>query len=365
MSSYCKVNSGDIIGGYEITGKLGRGRFSSVWAATHDGRPVALKIYREGNEHIRYYSNEVKILTQLATRGDGSHIINYLGTMAHVACSCNGPMIHPCVVFDVYGDSLNDLIKYCKKQDCGIPAQVVKKITRELLTGLSYLHKNNIIHTDIKPSNILMNHKVDNVTEDNIIVYLADLGSSTFSHDLFSYHIGTTQYIAPEIIVEDSYSTSADIWSLYATCYELLTGDLLFDVFGECDTIYGIDVDEEALEDIGVDSMSTASESSSSDSSQSTDNEKINYRHLLLIVKLLGYPPESFCKSAREYFDRRNKLIRHPEIESITIYDLLRQNYELAHEECQSIHTFLAQGLRYRPEERIKAIDALSCEWLA
>ena len=58
---------------------------------------------------------------------------------------------------------------------------------------------------------------------------LVDLGNACWVHKHFSDDIQTRQYRCPEVIVGAKYDTSADMWSLACICFELLTGDLLFD----------------------------------------------------------------------------------------------------------------------------------------
>ena len=64
---------------------------------------------------------------------------------------------HLCSVFELMGPNLLDLIQYYEDRNIYMPLWLVKKITRDVLFGLVYLHEfAHIIHTDLKPENIMI-----------------------------------------------------------------------------------------------------------------------------------------------------------------------------------------------------------------
>lgn len=64
---------------------------------------------------------------------------------------------HMCTVFELMGPNLLDLIQHYEFKDKRMPLWLVKKITRDVLMGLVYLHERcRIIHTDLKPENIMI-----------------------------------------------------------------------------------------------------------------------------------------------------------------------------------------------------------------
>ena len=94
--------------------------------------------------------------------------------------------------------------------------------TRQILTGLEYLHANRIIHRDIKGANILV--------DSDGVVKLADFGASkqlqnvmSATGDLHSLK-GTPYWMAPEVIKQTGHGRQADIWSVGCTVIEMLTG---------------------------------------------------------------------------------------------------------------------------------------------
>eukprot|EP01016_Furgasonia_blochmanni_P031235 TRINITY_DN32310_c0_g1_i1.p1 TRINITY_DN32310_c0_g1~~TRINITY_DN32310_c0_g1_i1.p1 ORF type:complete len:188 (-),score=40.12 TRINITY_DN32310_c0_g1_i1:3-506(-) len=64
---------------------------------------------------------------------------------------------HFCSVFEIMGPSLLDLIQHFEDHGQGIPIEIVKVITRQVLIGLDYMHRIcKIIHTDLKPENVML-----------------------------------------------------------------------------------------------------------------------------------------------------------------------------------------------------------------
>ncbi|KAI5953226.1 RAD53 [Candida jiufengensis] len=110
-------------------------------------------------------------------------------------------------------------------------------ITKQILEGISYVHKLGISHRDLKPDNILI------MQDDPIFVKITDFGLAKFSDNssLMKTFCGTLAYVAPEVITgkygssqilndsfKNNYSSLVDIWSLGCLIYVLLTSHLPF-----------------------------------------------------------------------------------------------------------------------------------------
>ena len=112
-------------------------------------------------------------------------------------------------------------IKAKKLQQPCIPEDILSKITKQILLGLSYLHiEKHQIHRDIKPANILIN--LDG------IVKLTDFGiaKTLENNQKFSKtFVGSRSYMSPERITGKIYSYPSDIWSVGLVIYELATGE--------------------------------------------------------------------------------------------------------------------------------------------
>ena len=120
--------------------------------------------------------------------------------------------------------SLDKILKQIKKKKFSppcIPENILTKITKQILLGLSYLHKEkHQIHRDIKPANILIN--TDGV------VKLTDFGiARTFENNqnFSKTFVGSRSYMSPERITGKIYSFPSDIWSVGLVIYELATGE--------------------------------------------------------------------------------------------------------------------------------------------
>ena len=87
------------------------------------------------------------------------------------------------------------------------------------MTGLYILHSNKIIHSDVKPDNILFR---------NGIAKVADFSTANFEYIFDSGIVGTRYYRAPEVILGLNLSSAIDIWSAGCVMFELISGNILF-----------------------------------------------------------------------------------------------------------------------------------------
>ncbi|KAK3711478.1 Cyclin-dependent kinase catalytic subunit [Vermiconidia calcicola] len=118
----------------------------------------------------------------------------------------------------------------------GLGADMVKKFTSELLTGIRYCHSHRVLHRDLKPQNLLIDR--------NGNLKLADFGlARAFGVPLrtYTHEVVTLWYRAPEILLGGrQYSTGVDMWSIGCIFAEMATRKPLFPGDSEIDEIFKI-----------------------------------------------------------------------------------------------------------------------------
>jgi serine/threonine protein kinase len=124
------------------------------------------------------------------------------------------------------------------------PEKVVCNFTRQILTGLAYLHEQKLIHRDIKGGNILLTP--------NGVVKLADFGASKKLLDIRTFTdangtmTGTPYWMAPEVIRGNvNYGRKADCWSVGICVIEMATGRPPYSDLGPVTALFKIGSTEE------------------------------------------------------------------------------------------------------------------------
>ena len=179
-------------GRFVVLQKLGWGHFSTVWLAEdkHFGLPgspsttryVALKIQKSKESYSEAAQDEIHILKtlreaknkpewtvmrqEMQSKGltlceEDTYCIEILNNFPHFGMHGK----HACSTFHIMGPNLLDIIRYFeKKHRRGVPLKIVKRITRQLLIGLDFMHRiGQVIHTDLKPENVMIDLPADNV----------------------------------------------------------------------------------------------------------------------------------------------------------------------------------------------------------
>lgn len=198
---------------YRITRLIGEGGMAKVYEAVHEkfqNRRVAIKILDPiltANADIRLrFENEAKIMASL----DHPHIVkvmDYTDDADKLAI----------VMEYLEGNTVSD---YVKKYGAFAP-ETASKMMVNILDAFQYAHQHGIIHRDVKPSNILLDDKLNPKIMDFGIAKLLTDNSLTRT----GTQMGTPTYMSPEQVrdVKDIDKRS-DIYSLGVTLYFMLTG---------------------------------------------------------------------------------------------------------------------------------------------
>eukprot|EP00439_Symbiodinium_sp_Y106_P076038 s440_g15.t1 len=169
---------------------------------------------------------EVKLMRRIRTRAvekDSEGATFLLGLANLETFLHNG---HLALVFHLQRYDMRSALKrQVQEQNSGFPLKDVQRYTGNVLLALRALWSIRIIHTDIKPDNLLL-------SLDKESVKLSDFGCAIDTQEsMQAAHIRrayTSSYRPPEIILGQSFSTRADMWSAGATLFELASGHVLF-----------------------------------------------------------------------------------------------------------------------------------------
>ncbi|CEP02566.1 hypothetical protein PBRA_009150 [Plasmodiophora brassicae] len=204
------------VGQYIIGETIGKGSFGTVKVGTHcdTGERVALKFLskkqvRDISEVERLF-RESAILTSLKCE----HIIRLYEVIDDVA--------HIVMVMELaQGGELLDVIKARH----ALPEREACKVFSEIVAGVEYCHRKNVIHRDLKLENILMVNQT---------VKIADFGLSNtaiLGRSELGTACGTPSYLAPEQINREAgqhIGAPADLWSMGVILYAMVAGFLPF-----------------------------------------------------------------------------------------------------------------------------------------
>lgn len=204
------------IGDYEIGQQIATGGMGSVYRAKHLRleKNVAIKVLPErkmqNDDAIARFSREMKIIGQM----DHPSMVR-----ATDAGDINGT--HFLVMELVEGLDLGRIVRLCGKLTPENACQVV----RSAAIGLHYAHERNVVHRDVKPSNLMLNRDGDIKILDLGLATLGGLHGSVDELTTVGQLMGTLDYMAPEQCGNDhTVDSRTDIYGLGATLYKLLTG---------------------------------------------------------------------------------------------------------------------------------------------
>ena len=227
---------------YKLIKKIGEGSFGEVYLTVKGNNPKQyatkrLALIKTNHPTFKkYLKNEIEIMKEM-NHENIVHLYDLFETNTHyyfIMDYCNG-------------GSLNDLLSdYKLKFGKPFSQEIIQYLMIQIVDGLKYIHSLKIIHRDLKLDNILVHF--DNPADKynlNLLtckVKIIDFGLATklTQNKLAETAAGSPIYMDPIILKKynkaggyeklQGYNEKADIWSLGIICYQMLTGNTLFDV---------------------------------------------------------------------------------------------------------------------------------------
>ncbi|TRY98069.1 hypothetical protein DNTS_004437 [Danionella cerebrum] len=192
LATHLFPGAGDILGHW---GRLQERRLG-------EGGGVRLAVFQLNVASLTQSSSWEFILSQHST---GEHVGIRRETYSMFLFAAGGEIFSQCVA----------------DRDEAFSELEVKRLMRQILEGISFLHQNNVVHLDIKPQNILL-------TSCSPLgdIKIVDFGLSRWVRGGQEIReiMGTPEYVAPEVLNYEPISSATDMWSIGVLAYVMLTG---------------------------------------------------------------------------------------------------------------------------------------------
>lgn len=319
---------------YYSVKKIGAGSFANVWICKNDDNKMfAAKIQKTPDESTsKDFVSESTVMKKLKDNRSFVDIIDISDYCEDSEC----PYKLKVIVMELCGKPLSKL-SYTTVNNL----KLAKIIMKQLLRAVDKLHKLKIIHTDIKPENILSNcygniknqKNYDNIddTEKITQIKLADFGSYIDFGET-NYVIQTKNYRAPEIILKYKCNEKCDIWSIGCVLYEILTNEILF--------------------------LPEKNKRTSS-----------NIDHIRLMIEYLGMLPENMINSANKQYIFNNDKVLNTKIKLkyTPLYEKIFNLMKIKpneHNDFILMCDLLYSMLTYDPDKRPSASQCLNHKWV-
>ncbi|KAI0784875.1 kinase-like domain-containing protein [Abortiporus biennis] len=378
LAEHFPVNMGDTFkeGRYEVLRKLGGGVFSNIWLVRdRDGetgfRYKALKVVTlEGTSyHEKGIYLELEVMQAVAALEDPEQLPILRDNFTE-----KGPIgSHLCMITDIYGTNVSALRRSSTRKV--LPVYMVRNIISHTVDALTQLHKLGIVHTDVKPDNLLIgtdssDEAIEKFLDENPVefdgeyqiegtnytifksqpiphifspesspfqaelmsTYLTDLGQAQFmNRDLTTDEFSAYALRSPELILRSDFGPPIDIWAVGCITFELLVGRWLFNP-------------------------------------EETEYYSLEDEHLARMMEITGekFPPQMLKRSKLrdQFFNKKGKLIRFPELDHLPLETALRNYDVLPEDEIKPAADFILACIHLDPRQRPSAEELQDHPWL-
>ena len=210
-----RLERGAVIDGYTLEERIHQGSMAVLWRVSTPGHPplvMKMPLLREGDDPTAMVGFEVEQMIMPTLQGP--HVPLFIGSGDFSA--------HPYIVMEyIRGDSLRASLERTP-----LDTEEVARIGAQIATALHSLHRQHVIHLDLKPSNVMFRDTGEAV--------LIDFGFSRHDRlpdllaEQFRLPMGTAPYISPEQVLRIRNDPRSDLFALGAVLYHLVTGERAF-----------------------------------------------------------------------------------------------------------------------------------------
>ena len=206
--------------GYRVVGFLRRGRDLDVYDLWSESRKCRCVGKTVRPDRLEKRDARARLLREgkLLLRLTHPHIVR-----AYELQTSPAPLV---ILETLPGETLSHLLDRRQRR---LSVQEVAHLGLHLCSAIGYLHRNDMLHLDLKPSNIIVTHGMAKVLDLSVA---RPPGPNRGG-------IGTTGYMAPEQALGGEFGPYTDVWGIGVTLYEVATGAPACDVGDETSTTRG------------------------------------------------------------------------------------------------------------------------------
>ena len=209
------LQPGDSVGPFRLQQLLGEGAMGLVYRARREpeGDTVALKVLKRALSRDTIYRQRFLREAEVAKQVEDRHLVP-------VVEAGEDDGVHYLAMQYVDGGSLDDRIE----ANGPLAPREALRVSAEVAAGLDALHREGLVHRDVKPSNIMLDREGHAALTDFGLARGPAFTVLTKPGQV----MGTLDYIAPELISGSAATPASDIYALGCVAYECLTGQAPF-----------------------------------------------------------------------------------------------------------------------------------------